>query len=475
MIGTAQKSHLEPGGAAGGAPMPPNVVDDAAHLVIDPFAGMLEAVNLAGRRLLHLAPETRLPVAMDNAMPGLRRLRAISNGATQSEREELLLWCCGKPVRVSAEVLKETMSDGRSRMVVRALNSTVPAAAAPAPKSAPVPENAARTPDARPAAASVAAPAPDDGPETTAPPVARDDRDTLREIARRIRAGHTADAPKAANDAAPSPPPAEEAEPAQVVSEAPPMAERAATPANPVDAPQAAEGTPLPPRQPAGAVPDARTLSKVAHELKTPLSAIVAAAEIMRDEQLGPMGNQRYLGYAGDIHESARHALDVINAMLGATPRETRSSGRVDLNALVTATVSALIPLATSSGVGLEADTGEGRLDVHGDATGIRQIIYNLVSNALKFTPSDGYVHVATGLLPDGTPYFVVRDTGEGMSEDEIVEAFYAEATGPRRGGGYGIGLPMVRRLAEVMGATIDVDSTPGKGTVVLVSFPFAR
>lgn len=453
--------------------MPPNVVDDAAQLVIDPFAGMLEAVNLAGRRLLHLASETRLPVAMDNAMPGLRRLRAISNGATQSEHEELLLWCCGKPVRVSAEVLKETMSDGRSRMVVRALNSPALATAAPAPKSAPVPENAARAPEARPAAASVAAPAPEDAPETSAPPAVRDDRDTLREIARRIRAGHTADAPKAANDAALSPP--QEAKPAQVVSEAPPIAERAALPDAPAEAPEAPEGTPLPPRQPAGAAPDARTLSKVAHELKTPLSAIVAAAEIMRDEQLGPMGNQRYLGYAGDIHESARHALDVINAMLGATPREMRSSSRVDLNALVTATASALIPLATSSGVGLEADKGEGRLDVRGDATGIRQIIYNLVSNALKFTPSDGYVHVATGLLPDGTPYFVVRDTGEGMSEDEIVEAFYAEATGPRRGGGYGIGLPMVRRLAEVMGATIDVDSTPGKGTVVLVSFPFDR
>jgi signal transduction histidine kinase len=121
----------------------------------------------------------------------------------------------------------------------------------------------------------------------------------------------------------------------------------------------------------------------------------------------------------------------------------------------------------------LEADTTGGNLNVRGDATAIRQIIYNLVSNALKFTPADGYVHVATGLLPDGSPYFVVRDTGEGMSEDEIVAAFYAETTGPRRGGGYGIGLPMVRRLAEMMKATVDVDSTPGKGTVVLVSFPF--
>lgn len=469
MNGSARIPLTDPGGGSISQPPPPNVVDEAAHLVIDPFAGVLEAVNLPGRRLLRLGAGAKLPLALDVSMPGLRRLRAISEGAPQSVREELLLWSCGKPVRVSAEVLKETMSDGRSRMVVRALNGQ--ASAGQTADRGEVPVEPAFAPHG-PRIASAAAEEPiPQIPDPPAPATERDDRETLREIARRIREGRITPAPGPVND--------------QVAVAAQTVEAQANTPEStpPPHSPPAAENTseqtlregqPLPPRQPASPAPDARTLSKVAHELKTPLSAIVAAAEIMRDEQLGPMGNKRYLGYAGDIHESARHALDVINAMLGASPREIRAIAVVDLNTIVETTVSALTPLATSSGVGLEADTVSGALEVRGDATGIRQIIYNLVSNALKFTPADGYVHVATGLMPDGTPYFVVRDTGEGMSEEEIVQAYYAEATTPRRGGGYGIGLPMVRRLAEAMGATIDVDSTPGKGTVVLVSFPFA-
>lgn len=469
MNGSARTPLTDPGGGAISQPPPPNVVDEAAHLVIDPFAGVLEAVNLPGRRLLRLGAGAKLPLALDVSMPGLRRLRAISEGAPQSVREELLLWSCGKPVRVSAEVLKETMSDGRSRMVVRALNGQA-SAGQMADRGEVSAETAFAAHGPRIASTTVAEPMPKI-PDPAPPNTVRDDRETLREIARRIREGRIPPAPEVANEQA-----AVAAETVEAPANTPDSTPPAPSPPAAENTPEQSlrEGQPLPPRQTAPPAPDARTLSKVAHELKTPLSAIVAAAEIMRDEQLGPMGNKRYLGYAGDIHESARHALDVINAMLGASPRETRAIAVVDLNTIVETTVSALTPLATSSGVGLEADTVGGALEVRGDATGIRQIIYNLVSNALKFTPADGYVHVATGLMPDGTPYFVVRDTGEGMSEEEIVQAFYAEAAAPRRGGGYGIGLPMVRRLAEAMGATIDVDSTPGKGTVVLVSFPFA-
>ena len=111
------------------------------------------------------------------------------------------------------------------------------------------------------------------------------------------------------------------------------------------------------------------------------------------------MGNKRYLGYAGDIHESARHALDVINAMLTRHAAGSAHASRsIDLNDVVATAVSALTPLATSSGIGLEADSD----DEHAWTCAampprIRQIIYNLVSNALKFTPQDGDVHVVTG------------------------------------------------------------------------------
>jgi signal transduction histidine kinase len=193
----------------------------------------------------------------------------------------------------------------------------------------------------------------------------------------------------------------------------------------------------------------------------------------MRDEQLGPMGNARYLGYAGDIHESAKHALGVIDAMLTGSTREARTIEAIDLNELASMTVSAMLPLARASDILLEADCENGRIEIAGDATAVRQIIFNLVSNALKFTPAGGDVRVVTGYLANGTAFLAVRDTGDGMSEETITRAFYGDdaRSGPRPGGGYGIGLPMVRHLAESMGAAIDVDSAPGKGTVVLISF----
>lgn len=419
-----------------------------AEWVINPAQGTVEAANAKARQLLRLPQSVVFPFALDAAMPALRRLRDIGHGKTMNDQEDLKLWCAGRLVRVSAKVFKETMSDGQTRLIVRALDEekSCPPQSRGGDATADAQEHPLISDTVGHSAEAAEA-------ETLPPPAPRDDRETLREIARQIRQGYKPTQSSSFTPAASSSPNA------------------SGEPADPQAVPSL--GTPLPPRQTASA-PDARTLSKIAHELKTPLSAIVAAAEIMRDEQLGPMGNAKYLGYAGDIFESARHALDVINAMLTGTPGEARTFVPVDLSEVALATVSVMQPLARSSGINLEADCGDERLQVTGDATAIRQIIYNLISNALKFTPQGGEVHVVTGYLPKGVPFFVVRDTGEGMSEDDIVRAFYRDDTriGARRGGGYGIGLPMVRRLAEMMNATIDVDSEPGKGTVVLVSFP---
>lgn len=448
MTGSIRYAQTQQDGSPGQPAPPASRMQPSARaeLIVDPVQGSVDSANTQACRLLKLPAGVVFPLALDTAMPAMRRLREIDQGAAAAAEEDLKFWCAGRLVRVSAKVLKETMSDGQTRLVVRALHEE------PCPTAdRQAAETAAGDQESMAAQAHVDEPLPD--VENSSPPVPRDDRETLREIARRIREGH---------------------KPGQGYLDLGP-AECAASPPIPAQSeePQTFEGAPLPPRQPV-VTPDARALSKIAHELKTPLSAIVAAAEIMRDEQLGPMGNPKYLGYAGDIFESARHALDVINAMLTGTPGEARTFGPVDLSEIAVATVSVMQPLARTSGINLQADCGEERLQVTGDATAIRQIIYNLISNALKFTPQGGEVHVVTGYLPKGVPFFVVRDTGEGMSEDDIVRAFYRDDTriGARRGGGYGIGLPMVRRLAEMMNATIDVDSEPGKGTVVLVTFP---
>lgn len=456
-------------------PLVPDEPQGDAEFHIDPWAGRIEHANADARALLHIPSRTVLPVAIDSAMPAMRRLREIGSGAPAAGEEELQLWCGGRVVRVAAKVSKEIMSNGRPRMVVRALNAT--GASSPHAQTAGASSiTGVALPDTSAVSEEPSGSAAISNENDAAPPVPRDDLETLREIARRIREGH-----KPVDLGSPRPVPVLPVEAAAVsapqssgdseavaqVSPVTPEAAAQTNSANPF------EGTNLPPRQPASP-PDPRTLSKVAHELKTPLSAIAAAAEIMRDQQLGPMGNDVYLGYAGDIYESARHALDVINAMLTGSAREQRRIEVVDLNTVATAVVSVMQPLARSSGIDLEADCGDERIGVVGDATAIRQIIYNLVSNAIKFTPKGGEVHLSTGYLPKGVPFFVVRDTGEGMDEQDIVAAFYRDdaGIGERPGGGWGIGLPLVRRLAEMMEATIDVDSKPGHGTVVLVSFP---
>ena len=204
----------------------------------------------------------------------------------------------------------------------------------------------------------------------------------------------------------------------------------------------------------------------------------MAASEIMRDQRLGPMGNELYLEYAGDIHESARHALAVISDMLdAATGASSHKSQIFDLNELTAATVSSMQPLAHARALTLAHETDEGRLDLRANATAIRQILLNLMTNATKFTGPGGEVRVGTGYLTDGSIYLVVRDTGAGMDENMLARAFFEEPGEliPRAGGGYGLGLPMVRNLAEANGGIIEIDSAPGRGTVVLISFSTRR
>jgi len=221
-------------------------------------------------------------------------------------------------------------------------------------------------------------------------------------------------------------------------------------------------------------------LAKLAHELKTPLTAIAAAAEIMRDERLGAMGNERYLSYAADIHESATHALDVISSLLSESGRPDGGASRLialDLNALVERTVSSVQALAQSRGLTLAFDAEKSRPHVVANPTALRQILLNLLTNAIKFTPRGGDVRVVTGYQDDGRVFLVVRDTGCGMNErpqpapgkipDDLPQPFAR---------GHGIGLPLVRRLVHDMGAEIDIDSVPHKGTAVMIAFGgFAR
>jgi two-component system cell cycle sensor histidine kinase PleC len=233
---------------------------------------------------------------------------------------------------------------------------------------------------------------------------------------------------------------------------------------------------------PSSAAETAAHVSKLAHELRTPLSAIAAAAEIMKDQRFGDIGNARYLGYTSDIHDNARHALALINRLLGGEPELEDGAGlqpaEIDLNALAESSVSAIRPLAEDAGLKLTHEF-HGRLPhVTADATTVKQILFNLLSNAIKFTPRGGDVRVVTGLGFDRSVFVAVQDTGTGMSGEAIEAALKAEVpANPQRkeAGGHGIGLPLARSLAEANGARLEIDSALSEGTAVALVFPRDR
>lgn len=410
--------------------------EQIAYLVIDAAAARVEAANAAGRLLLGLTLSAELPSALDSAMPAMQRLRLIASGQAPDERETLTFWINGRLATLTCSV-KPVNANGSKHLIQ--LMQLGPMAEAPA---APLAPQATSQEDMPPA-------------EEALPPIKlRDDAETLREIARRIREGQKANLGMPAQK-----PVTPQAGPGRSSHQDGEARKKSGTDAFSECAEPAA-------------------LAKLAHELKTPLSAIIAASEIMRDQRLGPMGNDLYLGYAGDIHESAHHALALVTGML-ETAASTASQKILsfDLNQVMVATVSAMQPLAHARGLIIAHKSDEGRLEITADPTAVRQILFNLLTNATKFTSAGGEVHAGTGYLPDGSIYLVVRDTGEGMDEDMLSRAFYDEAgeMNLRPGGGYGLGLPMVRRLAEANRGTIEIDSAPGKGTVVLISFPTRR
>lgn len=440
-------------------PEPWSTDESGPAFVVDVGTASVVAANAPARAMFGLARDAILPFALDSAMPGLAQLRSLARDTTaQWTRERLTLWCNGRPLTLTCDVaVLKNGSDSRRLFSVKGVT------------------NAMTAKDSEP----VHAPATDAQPaETLAtksdelPPIARSDAETLKEIARHIREGQSWVRPLAANPL-PEPEPQQEPDPdISNIIEMPPELQQEtqhAAPPNPAPIPL------LPRSLPRALAPG--DLQKLAHELKTPLTAIASASEIMRDERLGAMGNATYLGYAADIHNSAAHALAVISTMLTANAAGDDQAGRVaniDLNDLVANVISTMQPLADEHGLTLDFDPEDGAPVVTASATAVRQILLNLLTNAMKFTPEGGDVRAVTGYLPDGSVFLVVRDTGIGMNDTSIEDGEEtAEAILPTHAnGGHGIGLPLVHQLAAEMGAEVEIDSAPGKGTVVLLAFP---
>jgi PAS domain S-box-containing protein len=224
-------------------------------------------------------------------------------------------------------------------------------------------------------------------------------------------------------------------------------------------------------------------LANMSHELRTPLNAIIGFAELMVRQTLGPIGTPRYLEYAGDINRSAQHLLGIINDILDLSKIE---AGRMDIDEQrldIPATIGHVVHLseerAREAGVALEAVIDRPLPALRADERKVKQILLNLISNAIKFTPANGRVRVEARAMPDHAIEFTVADTGIGMSPEEIPLAVsrFGQVDGSltRRYSGTGLGLPLVMSLVDLHEGTCTIDSEKGVGTTVIVRFPAER
>jgi two-component system cell cycle sensor histidine kinase PleC len=224
-------------------------------------------------------------------------------------------------------------------------------------------------------------------------------------------------------------------------------------------------------------------LANMSHELRTPLNAIIGFSEIMDRSTFGPIGNARYAEYVRDIIRSSRHLLDIINDILETAKME---AGKLELDeediALaedVGDTVRLLAEQAAQARVTMTIRADERLPRLHADRRRVRQIVLNLVSNAIKFTPPGGRVTVELHLRSSGEMTLTVADTGIGIAAEDVPKVLTpfgrVEGSLARRHEGTGLGLPLSRALAELHGGGLSIDSAPGRGTRVTVMFPQTR
>jgi PAS domain S-box-containing protein len=224
-------------------------------------------------------------------------------------------------------------------------------------------------------------------------------------------------------------------------------------------------------------------LANMSHELRTPLNAIIGFSEIMMKEMFGKVDSPHYLAYAGDINQSGRHLLDVINDILDLSKIE---AGRLELHEedcdvaeIVCGAVRLVQDRAMAGRLAMVARVAPDLPALYADARAVKQILLNLLSNSVKFTPEDGTVTLTAELTGDGSLLISVADTGIGISAEDLPRALEAfgqiDSSLSRRFEGTGLGLPLTRALADLHGATFALESEPGAGTRVTILFPPAR
>ncbi|WP_298957695.1 HAMP domain-containing sensor histidine kinase [uncultured Roseibium sp.] len=226
-----------------------------------------------------------------------------------------------------------------------------------------------------------------------------------------------------------------------------------------------------------------RFLATMSHELRTPLNAILGFSEIMKDEVLGEMHNKTYRSYSEDIHGSGQHLLNLINEILDLSRIE---AGRHELHEAplllddVVEECGAMMKVrAKAKSISIYHAHEPNLPTVWADERALRQVVLNLLSNALKFTPVGGEVRIVVGPTAEGGQYVSIKDSGPGIPEDEIPTVLEAFGQGSHAiksaEPGTGLGLSIVQALIGMHDGNFSLKSSPGNGTEVTVTLPRTR
>jgi PAS domain S-box-containing protein len=222
-------------------------------------------------------------------------------------------------------------------------------------------------------------------------------------------------------------------------------------------------------------------LARVSHEIRTPLQAILGFAEVITEERFGPIGNDRYKDYVKDIHASGQHVMSLANDLLDLAKIEAGKMelqfAPVDANRIIRECVALMQPQAARERIIVRLSLSDKLPNVMADERSLRQIVLNLMSNAVKYNEPGGQVIVSTALDEAGHAVIRVRDTGVGMNESELGVALepFKRVGGGRGGEGTGLGLPLTKALADANHADFSIKSRKDQGTLVEVAFPSAQ
>ena len=224
-------------------------------------------------------------------------------------------------------------------------------------------------------------------------------------------------------------------------------------------------------------------LANMSHELRTPLNSIIGFSDLMSNETFGPLGHPKYGEYTNDINASGRHLLELINDILDVSRIETDNLSldeeMVDVYRMVESCERLVCELSEFAELALKVEVSNDLPSLYVDERRVKQILLNLLTNAIKFTPTGGTVTLKARVDRDDRFVFTVSDTGQGIAPenlDMVMTPFYqGDGSLTRTHDGAGLGLPLSKSLAELHGAELTMESKLGVGTIVTVVFPTER